>query len=141
MYFPPVLGCTFIAEPGRYFAESIATFYTKIIGKRTRQNGRIDYIAGDSLYGLFNCKLYDHALVPAPEIVYSENNKHNPKIQHQTRIMGCTCDSNEILFDNIYLPQMELDDWIKINNFGAYTISAASSFNGINFKGVMCIYD
>lgn len=140
IYFPDEMGCTVIAEPGRYFAESIATFYTRIIGKRSRQSGRMDYIAADSLYGLFNCKLYDHSIVPAPEIMFNKNNKHNPKIQHQTRIMGCTCDSNEILFDGIYLPQMEPDDWIKINNFGAYTISAASCFNGINFKEVECVY-
>jgi ornithine decarboxylase len=145
MYFPDEMGCKVIAEPGRYFAESIATLYTKIIGKRIRQSGRIDYIAADSLYGLFNCKLYDHSIVQPPEIVLGKNNisrtPHNPKIQHQTRIMGCTCDSIEILFDEIYLPEMEPDDWIKINNFGAYTISAASCFNGINFKDVKCIYD
>ena len=139
MYFPDELECKIIAEPGRYFAESIATFYTKIIGKHTRQSGRMDYIAADSLYGLFNCKLYDHAKIPLPEIVY-KNIKHNPKIQHQTRIMGCTCDSNEILFDDIYLPQIEPDDWLKINNFVAYTISAASCFNGINFKDIECVY-
>ena len=143
IYFPHELNCTFIAEPGRYFAESIATFYTRVIGKRQRQNGRIDYIVGDSLYGLFNCKIFDHAIIPAPEIIFNNKNiiTHNPKIQHQTRIMGCTCDSNEILFDNIYLPEMELDDWLKIPNFGAYTICAASCFNGIDFKNTECVYE
>lgn len=141
IYFPPELGCTIIAEPGRYFAETIATFYTKIIGKRTRHDGRIDYIVSDSLYGLFNCKLYDHACIPIPEILYSDTNTYNRKIQHQTRIMGCTCDSNEILFDNIFLPEMVYGDWLCIKNFGAYTICATSSFNGINFKDIHHIYN
>lgn len=49
-----------IAEPGRYFAESIAYLYTKIIGVRTRQaEGTRHYWINDSLYGSFNCIMYD----------------------------------------------------------------------------------
>ena len=143
MHFPPELECAFIAEPGRYFAETIATYYTKIIGKRVRKSGRFDYIVADSLYGLFNCKIYDHVTLDPPLIIYSTKNSTsicNRSIYHNTRILGCTCDSNEILFTDIYLPEMNLDDWLKIPNFGAYTICAASSFNGIDFKNIKHVY-
>jgi ornithine decarboxylase len=49
----------FIAEPGRFFAESIVTCYSPIYGVRKRQ-GIHEYWIMESLYGAFNCMIYDH---------------------------------------------------------------------------------
>ena len=46
----------FIAEPGRYFAEHVATLVTPVMGRKG--NG---ITISESLYGAFNCILFDHA--------------------------------------------------------------------------------
>jgi diaminopimelate decarboxylase len=36
------------------------------------------------------------------------------------------------------LPELSVGDWIYVENFGAYTVAAASNFNG--FKTSVCKY-
>jgi ornithine decarboxylase len=49
-------GFEVIAEPGRYFAEKVATLYTPVIGYK-KDTVTIE----ESLYGAFNCRIFDHA--------------------------------------------------------------------------------
>lgn len=42
-----------------------------------------------------------------------------------------TCDGQDMIAKNIKLPDMEIGDSILINGMGAYTIGAASNFNGM----------
>jgi ornithine decarboxylase len=122
------LPVTFIAEPGRYFAETIGTLYTKVIGVRERRNS-IDLFITDSLYGSFNSILYDH-VQPTPESL-------NPvpiDVQHlPTTIFGPTCDGFDKILDSVMLPRFNYGDWLVWRNMGAYTIAGACDFNGINF--------
>lgn len=48
----------------------------------------------------------------------------------KTCIFGPTCDSMDKVCDNVQLPQMNVGDWLYFPEFGAYTLSASSSFNG-----------
>lgn len=48
----------------------------------------------------------------------------------KTCIFGPTCDSMDKVCDNVRLPQMNVGDWLYFPEFGAYTLSASSSFNG-----------
>ena len=119
---------TFIAEPGRYFAETIGTLYTKIIGVRERRN-MIDLFITDSLYGSFNSILYDH-IQPSPESL----NPLPANIEHlPTTIFGPTCDGFDKILDSVMLPRFNYGDWLVWRNMGAYTIAGACDFNGINF--------
>jgi ornithine decarboxylase len=59
-----------IAEPGRFFAESCGSLFTKVLGIRDRSSTHRDYWISDSLYGSFNCILYDH-IHPEPFILYN----------------------------------------------------------------------
>ena len=61
-----------IAEPGRFFAESCGTLFTKVLGVRDRNEDHRDYWISDSLYGSFNCILYDH-VDPVPIIMRTNN--------------------------------------------------------------------
>lgn len=68
-----------IAEPGRYFAESCGHLFTKVLGIRDRSSTHRDYWISDSLYGSFNCVLYDH-IHPKPYIlrdVLANNHTHH----------------------------------------------------------------
>jgi ornithine decarboxylase len=110
-----------IAEPGRYFAEQIATLYTPVIGVKP---GAVTI--DESLYGAFNCILMDHA-EPEPDIDPDEETE-------SVTLFGSTCDGADIISKNIQLPMsLKLGDMLKWKNMGAYTMAATTHFNGIPF--------
>ena len=128
-FYPDADDFDFIAEPGRYFAETIGTMYTKIIGVRERRGHR-DYFITDSVYGSFNCIFYDHCqLVPEP---IPRSGDISDDIVPST-LFGPTCDGGDKIIDHIELPRLQYGDWLRWRNMGAYTIAAACDFNGINF--------
>ena len=52
-------------------------------------------------------------------------------------IWGPTCDSIDCVCPDIELAaQLEVGDWLGFENMGAYTICAASQFNGFERSGV-----
>ena len=55
-------------------------------------------------------------------------------------IWGPTCDSIDCVSSKTYLPnsKIQVGDWLRWENMGAYTICAASQFNG--FKTSKIIY-
>ncbi len=128
-----------IAEPGRYFAEEIFTFVSPIIGSRKRQE-RNEYWLSDSLYGSYNCIIYDDQ-IPTYEIVRNPllDNNFDDKILYETTLFGSTCDSLDKLA-TIKLPELRNGDFILNNRFGAYTIAGATDFNGINLTNIPIYY-
>jgi len=112
-------GFEVIAEPGRFFAEKVATLFTPVIGYKDN-SVTID----ESLYGAFNCRIFDHAK-PEPSFgLYAGS---------QT-LFGCTCDGIDVIYDNISLPDLNIGDMIEWPNMGAYTMAATTSFNGMPFQ-------
>jgi ornithine decarboxylase len=132
LYFPTDLNCTFIAEPGRFFAETSGYLATNIIGIRKTETTR-DYWITESLYGSFNCILYDH-YQPAPEI--SDTKEQN----YKTTLYGPTCDGLDKIIELDNFPEMKLNDWLIFQKMGAYTLAGACNFNGIPFLNADKIY-
>ena len=126
----------FIAEPGRYFAEKTHTLVLNIIGKKKikDKDGEtiIIYYLNDGMYGSFNCIYFDHS-----NPVIMPFNERDGKL-HRSRLFGPTCDSMDLITENIMLPELALGEWVYVENFGAYTIAASSNFNG--FKTSVCKY-
>jgi ornithine decarboxylase len=120
---------TLIAEPGRYFVEQIMTLYTPVIG--TKGSG---ITISESLYGAFNCILFDHAQ-PQVKAVYDQfwnkiENYHVP-----VTVFGSTCDGGDIIYKELNLPgTIDEGHWIEWENMGAYTSAATTRFNGIKFN-------
>lgn len=119
-----------IAEPGRYFVQASHTLVLNVIGKNCRLNKETGeqefiYYMNDGVYGSFNCIFFDHQ---KPEILpYNERNREK---KYKSIIFGRTCDSIDQITDNIQLPQLEIDDYCFVPDFGAYTVAAATTFNG-----------
>lgn len=114
-------GFEVIAEPGRYFAEHVATLFTPVIGYK---NGSVTI--DESLYGAFNCRIFDHAN-PKP-IVHAEG-PLTPKT-----LFGCTCDGFDVIYQSIDLPELKVGDVLEWPMMGAYTMAATTRFNGIPFN-------
>ena len=137
-YFPKALfpNLQYIAEPGRYFAETIAILLTKIIGIRERDD-TVDYWLTDSVYGSFNCIIYDHIHLQ-PEPMNSDN--EGSVIEMKSTLYGPTCDGFDKILDDYMLPKMSCGDWIEWKNMGAYTIAGACDFNGISLTQPKKLY-
>lgn len=141
--FPPNIRV--IAEPGRYFVASAFTICTHVIARRTVATNPDEqsymYYVNDGMYGAFNCILFDHQVV-IPKVLskngmYSYDKQLNEP-SYECSIWGPTCDSIDCLSKSTRLPLLEEGDWIYWENMGAYTICAASQFNG--FKKSEVIY-
>jgi ornithine decarboxylase len=131
----------FISEPGRYFAEKTHTLVLNVIGKKkvVSKNSEtledetvIVYYLNDGIYGSFNCIYFDHS---NPTIL--PFNERDGKL-HKSRLFGPTCDSVDLISENVMLPELAIGEWVYVENFGAYTVAASSSFNG--FKTSICKY-
>lgn len=136
-----------IAEPGRFFAANAYTLATKITSRRLiDDDNRCMYYINDGVYGSFNNLLFDHANLPKPEIYiqnkvsekveFSESQTNEPKEMINCSIWGPTCDSIDCISKSIKMPLLNVGDWLIFRNMGAYTLVAASNFNGMNLPNV-----
>jgi len=122
--FPPEV--QIIAEPGRYFVSQSHTLAVNVFAKRaiaSSDSKSFLYYINDGVYQSFNCIFFDHAM-PKPE-VFSQSTTC-----YKSTIFGPTCDSMDCIARDILLPELEVGSWIYFKNMGAYTVAAASPFNG-----------
>lgn len=127
----------FIAEPGRFFAESTHTLVLNVIGKKKIINDitgecTIVYYLNDGIYGSFNCIYFDHR-----KPVILPFNERDGKL-HKSLLFGPTCDSIDLIAEEIMLPELAIGEWVYVEYFGAYTVAASSGFNG--FHTNVCKY-
>ena len=119
----------FIAEPGRYFAQRTHTLILNVIGKKMIKeddgNNLIIYYLNDGIYGSFNCITYDHQ----QPIILPFNERDGKLLK--SKIYGATCDSMDMIGENIMLPDLSIGEWVYVENFGSYTVASSSEFNGI----------
>lgn len=111
-----------IAEPGRYLIAPAVTSVTTIAGKSHR-NGFVWYYLDDGIYGSYSGQLFDHAIYPLQ--VFS-GGEQSPSI-----IAGPTCDSIDVVAENIMLPNLEIGDLVIGHQMGAYTAATKTRFNSL----------
>jgi ornithine decarboxylase len=118
-----------IAEPGRYFVAQSHTLAVNVYAKReVVHNGEKSflYYINDGVYQSFNCIIFDH-YSPKPLILNSANQRTE---LYRATIFGPTCDSMDCVNKDILIPEVEVGDWLYFRNMGAYSVAAASPFNG-----------
>lgn len=127
-----------IAEPGRYFAEEIFTFFIPVLGQRKREN--YEYYVGDSLYGSLNCVLYDNQKLNFEVVRNPLLKKYIDSDEKMNSVMHfITCDSYDT-YGKIDLPYLRNKDYLMIPNLGAYSLAGSCNFNGINFMNPKIFY-
>ena len=112
-----------IAEPGRFIAGPAGTCITAVAGRAQRE-GRWWYYLDDGLYGSFSGQLYDHALYPIESL--GKRGARHPSV-----LAGPTCDSIDVIREDLPLPELDLGDLLVGRMMGAYTAATASDFNFI----------
>jgi ornithine decarboxylase len=110
-----------IAEPGRFIAAPAAIAVSTVMGKAKR-DGRWWYYLDDGLYGSYSGQLFDHAKYPVAALRDSGE-------LFESVLAGPTCDSIDVIDDNIALPELEVGDLVVGRMMGAYTWASATDFN------------
>lgn len=126
----PDLSVRVISEPGRFYVGAAYTLACNVysvrdvIGEDGSTAHRMYYI-NDGVFGSFNGVItYNEDIFPL-----LLNERRGVK-SYSSSIWGPTCDCVDVLTENMYLPAMQVGDWLVFENMGAYTLSCATSFNG-----------
>jgi ornithine decarboxylase len=110
-----------IAEPGRYIVGPSAIGVASVMG-RARREGHWWYYLDDGLYGSYSGQLFDHARYPVEPL--RDNDERLPSV-----LAGPTCDSIDVIAENLMLPELKTGDLIVGRAMGAYTWASSSEFN------------
>src|SRR5215471_19204550 len=110
-----------IAEPGRYIVGPSAIGVASVMG-RAKREGHWWYYLDDGLYGSYSGQLYDHARYPVEPL--RDSPERLPSV-----LAGPTCDSIDVIAENLMLPELKAGDLIVGRAMGAYTWASASEFN------------
>lgn len=111
-----------IAEPGRFIVGPAAIGVATVMG-RAKREGHWWYYLDDGLYGSYSGQLYDHARYPVEPL------RDNDAERLPSVLAGPTCDSIDVIAENLMLPELRIGDLIIGRAMGAYTWASASEFN------------
>jgi ornithine decarboxylase len=114
-------GVRVIAEPGRYLAAPAAIVVASVMG-RAQRDGHWWYYLDDGLYGSYSGQVFDHTKYPVEALVA-------PGPTYPSVLAGPTCDSVDVISENIALPKLKQGDLVVGRVMGAYTWASASEFN------------
>jgi len=110
-----------IAEPGRFIVGPAALGVASVMG-RARREGHWWYYLDDGLYGSYSGQLFDHARYPVEPL--RDDPERLPSV-----LAGPTCDSIDVIAENLMLPQLRAGDLVVGRAMGAYTWASATEFN------------
>ncbi len=117
-------GIRVFAEPGRFISAPSMIEVLSIIGKAKR-GARTWYYLDDGVYGALSGQMYDHAKYPiGPLKAFDPTGDFYPSV-----LAGPTCDSIDVVDEDIELPDLQVGDILVAKQMGAYTIASATEFN------------
>ena len=111
-----------LAEPGRYLIAPAVTSITSVTGK-SKRSGVNWYYLDDGVYGSYSGQIFDHTVYP---IQVLKTGTTKPCI-----LAGPTCDSIDVIAENIDLPELQIGDLVLGLQMGAYTAATKTRFNSI----------
>lgn len=125
-------GIEIIAEPGRFMVADAFTLVTNVIGRRwtDKASGRGMLYVNDGVYGNLNVVIFDHQK-PIPKLLYLRPSESDRPMV--ASIWGPTCDGLDHVLDEVTFPRaVEIGEWVHFDRMGAYSLVAATTFNGFN---------
>jgi ornithine decarboxylase len=111
-----------IAEPGRFICGPAAIALCTVMG-RARREGRWWYYIDDGIYGTFSGQTYDRMRFPVEPLLAPDRPREDCVIS------GPTCDSLDVVAEDLPMPVLETGERLLARQIGAYTVSCATDFN------------
>lgn len=115
-------GITVICEPGRFISASPVTLVCSVIGKALR-DGKTWYYMDDGLYSTFSGIVYDQCQYP---VVSGKSGSGMISV-----LAGPTCDSFDVMYDGLMIPDHQVGDIIIFPLTGSYCAVSGSDFNSL----------
>lgn len=94
-----------------------------VVGKAHRED-RIWYYLDDGIYGSYSGCIFDQAKYP----LSAQRDKGK---QYLSVLAGPTCDSTDVIDNELLLPELYIGDLIVGHFMGAYASASATEFNSI----------
>jgi ornithine decarboxylase len=110
-----------IAEPGRYLSAPAMKAVSSVMGKAKRGDS-VWYYLDDGVYGSYSGLLFDHATYPLT--IFSDINEREEAV-----LAGPTCDSIDVIAENVNIPPLLIGDIVVGHQMGAYTSATSTNFN------------
>ena len=120
-----------IAEPGRFLVAPAVTGVASVSGKARRGDYQWYYL-DDGIYGSYSGQLFDHVTYPLQ--IFNRDEQRRPSI-----LAGPTCDSIDIIAEDIALPELAEGDLVIGQMMGAYTYATATRFNSLEGAKVVFV--
>jgi ornithine decarboxylase len=115
-------GIRVIAEPGRFICGPAAISLSTVMG-RSRREGRWWYYLDDGIYGTFSGQQYDKMRFPVEPLCGTD------RPREACVISGPTCDSLDVVAEDLRMPVLEIGERLLARQIGAYTVACATDFN------------
>ncbi len=110
-----------IAEPGRFIVAPAVMSVASVMGQAERE-GKIWYYLDDGIYGSFSGLCFGEAGYPIDAL-------HWEGERFASVLAGPTCDSIDVVAEDIMLPKLNNGDLVIGRMMGAYTSATATDFN------------
>ena len=110
-----------IAEPGRYLSAPAMKAVSSVMGKAKRGD-TCWYYLDDGIYGSYSGQLFDH--VTYPLTIFSDI-----KGRELAVLAGPTCDSIDVIAEQVTIPPLSIGDLVVGHQMGAYTSATSTQFN------------
>ncbi len=120
-----------IAEPGRFLVAPAVTGIASVSGQARRGDFQWYYL-DDGIYGSYSGQLFDHVLYPLQ--ILEDRGQREAAI-----LSGPTCDSIDIIAEDLLLPQLREGDLIIGHMMGAYTAATSTRFNSISNARIVLV--
>ncbi|MNM08629.1 Lysine/ornithine decarboxylase [compost metagenome] len=117
-------GMDIVSEPGRFLSGPGGILAVRVMGKNVK-NGKRWYYLNEGVYGAFSGKVFDYASYPVSVFGSGEERIY------ESVLAGPTCDSFDIIEEDILLPELEIGDVLLVHNIGAYSCASMTGFNGV----------
>lgn len=110
-----------LAEPGRFIVAPAVMSVASVMGQAERE-GSMWYYLDDGIYGSYSGLMFDDAQYPL--MTLKQGTELAPSV-----LAGPTCDSIDVIAENIMLPKLDNGDLVISRMMGAYTSATATDFN------------
>ncbi|XP_077975758.1 ornithine decarboxylase-like [Styela clava] len=125
-------GLEVISEPGAFLTDTAFTLATNVIGRREIKNpeSTYDYYVNDGKFGSF----FSLFTLNRDMRYFFISESMKQKSTFKSRVWGPVLTSDDEVMDKVFLPKLDIGDWIFWRNMGAYSFAFNSSFNGYKTK-------
>jgi ornithine decarboxylase len=120
-----------IAEPGRFLVAPAVRGIASITGLAKRGDYQWYYL-DDGIYGSYSGQIFDRVLYPLQ--IFNDDPNRQAAI-----LSGPTCDSIDIVAEDIPLPKLQEGDLVIGHMMGAYTAATSTRFNSIDLARIVVV--